>query len=389
MSDWNIYKVSPKPKIAIVVASVFQIKFFLEPHLALLTQHYDVTVVLNNDQPQIFKLIKFTGQFKFIHIQRKISLFKDFYTLLELIIYFHQQNFNLVHTMNPKAGLLAGIAAYFCRVPKRIHTFQGEIWSNKKGFIKWFFLKIDTLIAALCTHILVVSPSEKQYLESYGVFPRDMAIVLGHGSIGGVNINRFKPDSQITFQERSLRGYTDENIVFLYLGRLTADKGVFNLAEAFKRVVVEKPYARLLFVGPDEGGNLEKIKLMLSEHKRSVEFQPYTSTAENVIRAADVLVLPSYREGFGVVIIEASACGVCSIGSNIYGIQDAIVDGETGMVFEVGNTVDLIGKMLTLCEDTNLRLRLGEKAMKRVADMFNSDNVLSEFMVFYQEIIKT
>ena len=120
----------------------------------------------------------------------------------------------------------------------------------------------------------------------------------------------------------------------------------------------------------------------------SVQFFPYTPNPENFMLAADVFCLPSYREGFGTVIIESAACGIPSIGSNISGLSDSIVNNKTGLLVNVGDISSLSAAMIKLAEDDSLRMMLGKKAMLRAREKFDQQMVVSRLVEFLKKELK-
>ena len=378
-----------RPKIAVIITSVLVVKFFLQPHLNELSKIYDVTLFFKNDDPEIFKLLKLSDKIKikFINIERNVNIIKDisaFFYLIWVLVY---GNFNVVHTLTPKAGLLGIFAATICKVPIRIHTFQGEAWLNKTGIWRLFLKSLDKLISHFATNILVVSSSEREFLIANNIILRNKSEVLAHGSITGVDINRFKPDSALRESARNARGYSKDEIVFLYLGRLNKDKGIKELLLGFKSLVEIRSNVRLLIVGPDDGILNEVLQFIATSTSININYEPFTEASEYFMNLADVLVLPSYREGFGVVIIEAAATGITAIGSRIYGISDALIDGQTGLMCNVGDSSDLTSVMLKLAEDSELRFMLANNARNRVFQEFRSDIVINAFMKYYEKIL--
>ena len=130
--------------------------------------------------------------------------------------------------------------------------------------------------------------------------------VLGKGSVGGVDLATFKPDSSIRNAVRKLLVVQPEEVLLLFVGRLTRDKGVLDLARAFRSVADEQPQVRLVIVGPDEESLRSAISSACGAHVNRVQFFEQTDRPQDFMAAADVLCLPSYREGIGVVIIEAA-----------------------------------------------------------------------------------
>ena len=375
-----------KKKIAIVVASVLQVKFFLIPHLNRLSEIYDVTVVLNNDHPEILASIDLPISIIQVSIRRKVSVWHDLCALCALIKLFVRQDFDLVHTMNPKAGLLGIVAAWFAGVKIRVHTFQGEFWVNKAGISRALFRLLDKLVGSLATNLLVVSASERNFLISEGLISPGKSTVLVNGSIGGVDLEIFKPNLATRTSIRANLSIGEEAVLFLYVGRLTWEKGLVELIEAFS-LFPSDAQVFLLLVGPDEGGiNAKYFKLMDSPNSR-IRIAPYTTSPQSYMAASDVLVLPSHREGFGVVIIEAAATGVPAIGSSIYGISDAVQNGVTGFLFEKENIADLFEKMQRLAEDSSLRAVMGAAAAARVKKCFDQKIVVESFIDYYRLLI--
>jgi lipopolysaccharide/colanic/teichoic acid biosynthesis glycosyltransferase len=378
----------PKKRVAIVVASVLQIKFFLEQHLILLSKEFDVTLIVNNDHPKILEEMVLPVRILTVSIERKIYLQKDVRALFELISIFSDEKFDLVHTMNPKAGLLGMIAAAITRIPTRVHTFQGEVWVGMRGIKRQFFINIDRLIAVLATNLLVVSFSEMRFLIDSHIISPHKSKVLAHGSIGGVDLAKFSPSVQLRKSIRHELLIPDETVLLLYMGRLTREKGIYELGRVFEKIQQELTQPiMLILVGPDEDNIRSYFSTHFSAQMDKVQFFDYTSSPEKYLAAADILVLPSHREGFGVVIIEAAAMGVPAVATNIYGIQDAIVANETGLLFNLGDERDLGDKLKQLILDQDLRQKLGANARSRVINSFDQQQVLQAFLEFYQSML--
>ena len=379
---------SHRKKIALIVTSVLMVRFFLVPHILSLSKKYDLTLILKNDHPEILKDMNLPVRVIEIPIERKISLYRDFLALLRLVFCLKKERFDLVHTINPKAGLLGTIASWIVRCPKRIHTFQGEVWATKKGLYRILLKELDRLVAVLTTNIIVVSKTERDLLIKECVISPEKSTVLANGSISGVDLDRFKFNKEVRYDLRLQLGIEDTQIVFLYIGRLNMDKGVSELFSAFNSLIEQADNVKLLVVGVDEDDFYTKRVLNkfpnLNGYVKSVS---YTETPENYMSASDILVLPSHREGFGMVVIESAAVGIPSIGSDIYGIQDAIVDKLTGLLFEVGNASALCESMKLLLQNHSVRLQMGENAYQRVVKLFNQNDVIAETLKYYDALL--
>ena len=370
-------------KICFVATVEFAVNVYLINHLRALSQLYDTTVIVNTNNPNFLANKGIKVNVVKLGFVREISLMNDLITLIKLISIFRRYRFDAVHSMMPKSGLLAMMAAWVARTPVRVHTFTGQIWVNKAGIKRFLFKKIDSLIAFLATSIIVDSPSQLQFLLNEEVAYKESSLVFCSGSISGVDISRFKPDKNMGISVRQQLSIDDDAVVFLFLGRLTQDKGVLDLAQAFNQVQTKNTH--LVFVGPDEKHTQHELVNVTLPCADKVHFVGYTDTPECYMAAADVLCLPSYREGFGGVIIEAAAVGIPSIASRIYGITDAVVEGETGLLHEPRNIVEIKVCMEELVNNPALRLKLGEQAKKRAVESFNSSLLTQAWVNFYQK----
>lgn len=373
-----------KERIAIVVTSPMITKFFLIPHIKYLSKYYDLTLITNMEHPSDF-LNDVLNEIKIIdiRIQREISIIEDLSALLKLVQHFRKINYDIVYSITPKGGLLATIAARLSGVPVRIHTFTGQVWATSIGLKKYVLQFMDTLISLMASFILVDSVSQRDYLLSHGIIIKDKSAVLASGSISGVNMERFRPSEDSRRLFRSKMQIRVNDIVFLYLGRLKKDKGIYDLFEAYEKLVKVYPTrTRLVVAGPDEEGILNTLKANSSIDNLDIIFLSYTSKPESVISAADVLCLPSYREGFGNVVLEAASMSIPSICTKIYGLTDAIVEDETGLSVEPGNVQNLFLKMKMMVSDDLLRKELGKNARNRVANSFRESILTNEFKSF-------
>jgi len=362
------------------------VRAFLAPHIAELKKSYAVSVVANfggDGPPAAGDGVEFVS----IPIARRIAPWHDLVAFLSLVRLFRLARFSAIQSVTPKVGLLAMLAGWIARVPVRIHVCTGQTWVTQRGIVRGFLKLMDRIVAGCATHLLVDSPSQREFLLAEGVVSADRSRVLAKGSIAGVDATRFKPDPQARHEIRSRLDYPEDSVVFLFLGRLNREKGVLDLAAAFAQLAQEHDKVRLLFVGPDEENLRGALERQLGAAARHAAFAGDTGHPEAYLAAADVFCLPSYREGFGVTVIEAGACGVPAIGSRIYGITDAIEDGVTGLLFEPHSIEALAQHMGHLARDPGLRRRMGERARAKALRDFPVSAVVGELVRLYEQAV--
>ncbi len=375
-----------KKKICFVVAIPVTAQAFLSDHIRALSEEYDVYLVANSELPDTMKGLPLSG-YHIVKIERGISLWNDLKGVFALKRYFKDMHFDAVHSVTPKAGLLTALAGFIARVPDRIHIFTGQVWANKTGFSRWLLKFMDKIIARLNTHILVDGEGQRQYLIQNGVVSKEKSLVLGKGSISGVNLERFSPSAEIREGIRAELRITADKVVFVFLGRLNHDKGLYELLPAFNRLAGERENVFLLLVGHDE----ENVAAHFSEYDNIIPgknfcFYGLTNEPQRLLQAGDVFVLPTYREGFGSSVIEASAMGLPVICSDAYGVMDAMVDGVTGLRCKVGDEASLYNAMSAFVETPDLISRLGEAGRKRVQADFDGKEMSRLWVEFYREL---
>lgn len=379
---------SRRKKICIVATVPYALVMFMKPHIAMLAEQYDVTLIANGTEQNFSTMLNEHVRFIPVNVVRKVSLWRDAICLFQLYKIFSRHQFDVVHSLMPKTGLLAMLAAFFVGVPYRIHTFTGQVWANKVGISRWCLKVFDTLIAKCATHLLTDGFPQLQYLVDQRIVNENKIMVLGSGSTRGVDAKRFKPNLLIRHKLRSNLSIPQDAIVYLFLGRLNKDKGIHDLAYAFASIANVLPNSHLLVVGPDEGGMDITLQIMLKKYSSQFHRIGFTDKPEDYMACADIFCLPSYREGFPSVIIEAAAVGVPAVASNIYGLVDAVKDGETGILHQPKNIEEIKQALIVLTNDAEMRSKMSVQAMKRVHKLFSTDILVSEMSKYYYNLFR-
>lgn len=356
---------------------------FMKGHIRAAAEKWPVAIIANPERAELLQDLD--ARFIALDIRRKVSPWRDLLVLIRLAQLFRRERFDLVHSIMPKTGLLAMLAAMLAGVPVRMHTFTGQVWANKRGWKRAALRMFDRLIVAFATHVLVDSPSQRDFLVSEGVLKPGKGIVIGHGSICGVDAHQFHPDAQARDAVRAEMDIGAEQTVILFLGRLNRDKGMLDLAAAFADIAARRPDVVLVLVGAEEDVPYARVREICGEYHKRLRRVDFTPDPQRYMAAADIFCLPSYREGFGQVIIEAAASGVPTVASRIYGITDAVEDGKTGLLFAAGDIAALTKNLSVLIEDKALRRNMGEAARVRALELFASGKITGELVGLYEK----
>jgi glycosyltransferase involved in cell wall biosynthesis len=349
-------------------------------------KEFDVSLITSKDEYNSYleKVLNLTV--KNVTIPRDISIINDLKSLWNLFLHYKKHDYKIVHSNTPKAGLISALAAILAGVDIRLHTFTGQRWATLSGPKRTLLKLIDKLIIKLNTKCYADSDSQIQYLVDEGVAKKGDIICLGDGSYGGVDIHKFSIDKSDDFRNElySELGINEKETTFLYVGRVTRDKGINETIEALKNI----DNARFILIGVlDSSHNLAPETLDFLQNNPKVHMLGFKENPEYYMKACDVLLLPSYREGFGTVVIEAAACGTCCIGTDIPGLKDAIVNDETGLLVPKYDVIQLQSAMQTLVDDREKLRDLSLNAYKRAREDFSSER-LSELQVqSYKELI--
>jgi len=296
----------------------------------------------------------------------------------------------IVNASTPKAGLLATLAAFLAGVPIRIFTLRGLRSTTLTGVARFTVGCSEWLTCRLATDVVCISQGIREAAVARGIVPPAKARVLGHGSSNGIDIARFTATAEKAAAAADLRqslGIPAESLVIGFVGRLVRDKGIAELAAAHATLLREFPDLQLLLVGPVESANA-----LPPEARQQLEVQPGVHFLGNVADpstaylAMDVLALPSHREGFGNVLLEANAMGIPVVASAIEGCLDAVADGVTGTLAPVGDVTQLTAALAAYLRDPELRRQHGEAGRKRVVDCFQREQVWEAQIAFYRSL---
>jgi glycosyltransferase involved in cell wall biosynthesis len=380
------------------IARIATVPFFLYNHLRLqitdLARAGHEVVLISSGGPEVDSLKDIDGvRFVQLEIQRQISPLKDLVSLWQMFRIFRKERFDIVHTTTPKAGMLGAIAAFLAGVPIRLHTFTGQAWAEMHGPKRQLVKMGDKLTVMLNTRCYADSHSQRDFMVHEGVAPRQKVHVLGAGSLAGVDLQRFRGKDQNTETRPQLHEFKvpDGHRIITFIGRITADKGVRELIESFRVLQTQELPCSLLLIGPEEPDAPQLFQTTHLAELPHVHLLGYQPNPEHWLALTDILCLPSFREGFGNVVIEAAAMGVPTVGTDIPGLRDAVVHNETGILVPAKNVPALTQALTKLLVDGGMRSAMSERACLRVHEQFDASKLnallIEEYSSFRDEYL--
>jgi len=384
-SSRNLGGHGKKQRLVFVTSDLYYVRAFLARQIKLAAETYDVTLIVNADTEAASAAIGHSGKVLNLGVHRKISLLRDMLSLLRMIWFFIVSRPAIVHSTTPKAGMIAMLAAKLSGVPFRMHTFTGQVWQTRTGLMRKILIAADKLTVWSASLILADSHSQRDLLVESHIVSERKSGVIGHGSICGIDLNRFRRNVEVRAEMRKQLGLSEETVVILYMARFTVDKGAMAMAQAYAQVaaVSTKP-VHLLMVGPDEEQLTEKINKEFEQLAGKFSLISYTDNPEAYFQCCDIFCLPSFREGFPMVLLNAAASELPVVASKIYGCTDAVEHRVTGSLFEPGNIAELRVKLTELIESEQLRRTMGIQARKRVESFFSEEKISKQLMEIYK-----
>lgn len=352
--------------------------FVLPQTLVLIRKGWEVTWISSNGQ-EIREHLPSNVRFIESPIIRGVDLFGLPKAIFQLHGIFRKEEFSIVQYSTPNAAFVASTAAFFARVPVRLYAQWGIRYVGFSGFLRWFFKQFERWVCFCSTVIEPDSKSNLYFSVEEGLYKKSKGRVIGHGSACGVDLNRFDYRKKHVWREefRKDLALTERDIVIGFVGSVRRDKGVNELLAACRKLFAQRSDARLLLIGDKTFyEDLDRHLRDWAESSEKVIFVPPTRDVPQYMACIDIFCLPSYREGFGMVVIEAEAMGVPVVVSDIPGPVDAMVNGKTGYVVKVRCIDELAEAINRLLEDKVLRENFGNNAHHFAVEHFEQQAFL-------------
>lgn len=379
-------------KICILTTISGTMKSFVVPTAEHLHRElgYDVTLICDPDEafgaslPEGIKYIP-------VSMGRGIDL-KALSSISALKKIFKRERFDMVQYSTPNAACYASIAAKACRVPIRLYCQWGIRYVGLSGKSRMIFKFIEKLVCRNSTHIRAVSPKNMSFAVSEGLYAEDKAKVVGKGGTIGVDMGAYKPECKGKWRSeiREKYGIGENEFVFGFVGRISTDKGCGELLTAFRSLCDGRDDCRLMLIGSTEDDG--RIDAELIEWSKKCDQVIYTGRIEKTqmqeyYSALDILVHPTYREGFGMVIQEAGALAIPVITTDIPGASEVMEDGVSCALVAPKDAAALKAAMAELSADHEKVKAMGDAAYERTKKYYDRPIMLENLREDYEEIL--
>jgi glycosyltransferase involved in cell wall biosynthesis len=325
-----------------------------------------------------------------INMSRQYTPLKDLVSLIKMVFLFIKESPDIVHSHTPKAGIVAMLAAFLCNVPNRLHTVAGLPVMNEKGLRRIILLAVEWITCKCATKIYPNSNGLETFLTNVVNVPSKKLKVLGHGSSNGVDTRYFKHSPDIHKMSKAFKTKygLDDCFIFIFIGRIVKDKGVEELIDAYAKLSSEVKNIKLVLIGWEEPLDpISKRSQEILKKNKGIVCTGFMNDIRPSLAASDCLVLPSYREGFPNVVLQASCMNVPSIVTNINGSNEIIQDGENGLVVEPKRADDLYYAMKRLESDRGFLSDLAAYSRNLVVEKYDREKfqkiILAEYLSLF------
>lgn len=336
---------------------------------------WDITFICNYDEKFEKSLPEYIHYIP-VPMERGISI-AGVKAMLEMEKIFQREKFDLIQYSTPNASLYASMAGKLAHVPVRLYCQWGLVFVGFQGLKRKIFQMEEKYVCHLSTHIEPDSNSNLRFAHEIGLYPKSKGSVIWNGSACGVNLTKFDISNKEEYRKdiREQLDIPEDAFVYGFVGRITRDKGINELLEAYKKLNDD---SYLIMVGRSEVDETINQELYTWASKNEkIKFTGYTTVVEQYLSAMDCYILPSYREGFGMGVVEAEAMGVPVIVTDIPGPIDAMIDNETGIVVQKADVESLYNAMISIREDKVCYFAMAEKAHDFAVNNFEQKQLFS------------
>lgn len=360
-------------KVLHIVSVSFSIKYFIGNQFNYFGKRGFTFSVACSESVELYELSKKYNFDTFaIPIVRNIAPIQDLVSGIKLYRFIRRNKFDVVIAHSPKGGLIGMLASFLARSPRRVFFRHGLVFETSKGIKKRLLIWIEQITASCAHKVVNVSPSVQSKADAFRLNRKSKNVILGKGTCNGVDTDRFSPRKDKCSSKKTIFGF---------VGRLSNDKGIAELVEAWKILLSKYRDIELLLIGPmDERDGIGSETVNVIKLLESIRWVGAVDDTSQYYQEMDVFILPSYREGFPTVVLEASASQVPVITTRSTGCIDSIIENETGIFTELF-PYDIAKNMEYYLLNPDVAKRHGENGRRFVLENFAEDYVYSEIEI--------
>ena len=363
----------------------------LDGQLSYMSNHFDVTAISSDNKYLEQCALKENVDYYHLEMSRRITPINDLISLIKFTKYLIKTKPLIVHSHTPKAGIISMLSARIANVPIRLHTVGGLPLLESTGVKRKLLFFVEKLTYTCATNIYSNSVGLFDYILENKLLKKKKIKILANGSTNGIDTNYFSNDNISEFTKAELKeslGISKDDFVFVFVGRMVGDKGINELVLAFKRFLTYNSNAKLLLVGHEENDldPLKKTTLFEINSNQSIISVGYQNDIRPYLSISNSLVLPSYREGFPNVVMQAGAMGLPSIVTNINGCNEIIIDNINGLLIDSKNTNAIEKAMNKMCNNPILYNQLQSVSRELITTRYNQKNVWNCILAEYKQL---
>ncbi len=369
----------PRPSLCIMTTAAISVRSFYGGQIEALNKAGFKTTVVCADAETLAAKIPPETDVVSVNFSRIVNPLKDIVALWQVFGLFLKRRFDIVQYSTPKAALIGSIAAFLARIPFRIYILWGLYYTGTKGPARFILKCFERIICLLSTNIIPISHEMVEFALNEGFGQKEKYEVMLNGSACGIDLELFDPGKWEPFRNQIRNQYNipENSIVVGTVARLTGDKGINELVQAFDKLSNEIPPTYLLLVGEEEEKNrLDADTVLIIRRNNHIRCAGWQANPLPYYAAMDIFCLPTYREGFGEVNLEAQAMKLPVVSTDVIGPRESVANGRTGFLVEPRNSKALVEPLKVLILDATLRKQMGEKARQRVERMFNRKDLI-------------
>ncbi len=363
----------------------------LEGQLTFMNQYYEVTAVAaEKDRLNRYGKDNQVDTF-WVEMTRAITPWQDLKALLKLYRFLKKEKPLIVHTHTPKAGIIGMTAAKLAGVPLRLHTVAGLPLLETSGLKRAILDFVEKLTYRFATRVYPNSFGLQKIILELDYASPEKLKVLGKGSSNGIDTTYFDPSqysSEFKVELRKNLNIPQEDLVYIFVGRLVKEKGINELVAAFTEIHKKTPSVSLLLVGPFEQDldPVSELTLDLIQNHPKIFTTGYQVDVRPYFAISNVLTFPSYREGFPNVVMQANAMNLPAIVSDINGCNEIVENDTNGIIIPVKDAQALEAVMFTLYSRPEMREQLSENSRRLIVENYERQEFWHILLKEYKEL---